>query len=60
VLLALLVLGGPVVRDSTIVLIVGIVIGTYSSIFVASRALLEVRKRCGGGTGEHEPVPITG
>jgi len=47
VLTALLVLGGAVIRDFTIVLILGVVIGTYSSIFVASPALLEIQKRFG-------------
>lgn len=45
VLLSLLVFGGAVIRDFTIVLILGVVIGTYSSIFVASPALLEIQKR---------------
>jgi preprotein translocase subunit SecF len=45
VLLSLLILGGAVIRDFTIVLILGVVIGTYSSIFVASPALLEIQKR---------------
>jgi preprotein translocase subunit SecF len=49
VLLALLVLGGAVIRDFTIVLILGVMVGTYSSIFVASPALLEVQKRFGIG-----------
>lgn len=47
VLVALLVLGGAVIRDFTIVLILGVVIGTYSSIFVASPALLEIQRRMG-------------
>lgn len=42
VLLSLLVLGGAVIRDFTIVLILGVVIGTYSSIYVASPALVEI------------------
>ena len=49
VLLSLLILGGPVIRDFTIVLILGVVVGTYSSIFVASPALLEIQKRFGTG-----------
>jgi len=49
VLLALLVLGGAVIRDFTMVLILGVVIGTYSSIFVASPALLEIQRRWGAG-----------
>ncbi len=49
VLGALLVLGGAVIRDFTMVLILGIIIGTYSSIFVASPALLEIQERWGTG-----------
>jgi preprotein translocase subunit SecF len=52
VLLALLLIGGAVIRDFTIVLILGIVIGTYSSIFVASPALLEIQKRWGVKPGK--------
>jgi preprotein translocase subunit SecF len=44
-LLALFILGGTVVRPFALVLILGIVIGTYSSIFVASPALLEIERR---------------
>ena len=49
VLFSLLLLGGAVIRDFTLVLILGVVIGTYSSIFVASPALLEIQKRWGTG-----------
>jgi preprotein translocase subunit SecF len=45
VLFSLLILGGAVIRDFTIVLILGVVIGTYSSIFVASPALVEIQDR---------------
>jgi preprotein translocase SecF subunit len=48
VLLALAVFGGAVIREFTIVLIAGVVVGTYSSIFVASPVLLEVEQRSGG------------
>ena len=54
VLLALLLLGGAVIRDFTIVLILGVVIGTYSSIFVASPALLEIQKRWGTGDAKEK------
>jgi len=47
VLLALLTLGGSVIRDFTIVLILGVIVGTYSSIFVASPALIEIQRRFG-------------
>ncbi len=63
VLSALLILGGPVLFDFTVVLILGVVIGTYSSIFVASPALLEIQKRFGDGkTGKEKrprPEPAT-
>ena len=49
VLLSLLVLGGGVIRDFTVVLILGVLIGTYSSIFIASPALLEIQRRYGAG-----------
>jgi preprotein translocase subunit SecF len=45
VLTALLILGPAVIRDFSLVLILGVVIGTYSSIFVASPALLEIERR---------------
>ncbi len=44
-LLALFILGGTVVRPFALVLILGILIGTYSSIFVASPVLLEIEDR---------------
>ena len=47
VLLSLLILGGAVLRDFSMVLILGVLIGTYSSIFIASPALLEIQKRYG-------------
>jgi preprotein translocase subunit SecF len=54
VLVALLILGGAVVRDFTFVLILGVIIGTYSSIFVASPALLEIQKRWGTGDSKEK------
>ena len=44
-LLALLLFGGPVIRDFALVLILGIFIGTFSSIFVASPVLNAIQKR---------------
>lgn len=62
VLMALLILGGAVIRDFTVVLILGIIVGTYSSIFVASPALIEIQKKWGlGKTGEkkkHQPATV--
>ena len=54
VLGALLVVGGAVIRDFTLVLILGVAIGTYSSIFVAAPALLEIQKRFGDGSAGRE------
>ena len=38
---ALFLFGGEVIRPFALVLILGVMVGTYSSIFVASPALLE-------------------
>jgi preprotein translocase subunit SecF len=44
-LLSLYILGGAIIRDFALILIVGIMFGTYSSIFIASPALLEIEQR---------------
>jgi preprotein translocase subunit SecF len=44
-LLALLIFGGPVIRDFALVLLLGIFIGTFSSIFVASPLLNAIQAR---------------
>ena len=62
VLLALLMLGGSVIRDFALVLIIGVAIGTYSSIFVASPALIEIQKKWGlgkSGDKKKRPQPAT-
>jgi preprotein translocase subunit SecF len=51
VLLALFILGGAMIRDFALILMLGVVIGTYSSIFVASPALLEIEERTGESHG---------
>jgi len=43
-LLALATVGGEVIRPFAVVLILGVMIGTYSSVFVASPALLEIHR----------------
>jgi preprotein translocase subunit SecF len=53
VLLTLFLLGGAIIRDFAMILMLGVLIGTYSSIFVASPALLEIEER----TGEKHPEP---
>jgi preprotein translocase subunit SecF len=50
-LLALLVFGPLVLRDFSLVMFLGIIAGTYSSLWVASPALIEIRRRIGDGTG---------
>jgi len=58
VLLSLLILGPVVIRDFALVLTLGILVGTYSSIFVASPALVEIRRRFGeGNEREKKPRP---
>jgi preprotein translocase subunit SecF len=44
-LLALLIFGGGVVRDFSMILLFGIVVGTFSSVFVAAPLLLWIEKR---------------
>lgn len=45
VVLALFFLGGAVINDFAFVLLVGIIVGTYSSIFVASPLLVDWRRK---------------
>ena len=40
VLFALLILGGELIRNFAIALIIGIIVGTYSSIYIAANVLL--------------------
>ncbi|HEX7335907.1 MAG TPA: protein translocase subunit SecF [Gemmatimonadales bacterium] len=47
-LLALAVLGGEVVRPFALLMLFGVIVGTFSSIFIASPALLEIEKRWPG------------
>jgi len=56
VLLALLLVGPAVIRDFSVVLILGVLIGTCSSIFVASPALIEIQKRMGESKPKREKV----
>jgi preprotein translocase subunit SecF len=55
VLIALTVLGGPVIREFAILMFFGIVCGTYSSIFIGSPALVEIQKRWGVGQMREKP-----
>ena len=49
-ILCLFVLGGAVLRDFSLAIIVGVVVGTYSSIFIASPIVLWWTKARRGGT----------
>jgi preprotein translocase subunit SecF len=52
-ILALFLLGGEVLRDFSLALLLGIFVGTYSSVFVASPLVYEWRRR-----GRREPVGV--
>lgn len=56
VLLALFILGGEVIHDFSFTLLLGVLVGTYSSIFIASPVLLFWK----GGKGDEEPAPAKG
>ncbi len=47
--LALLFLGGEVLRPFAIAMLIGIFVGTYSSVFIAAPTLLYLEQRLGGG-----------
>jgi preprotein translocase subunit SecF len=50
VVLALWILGGEVIRPFAIAMAIGIVVGTYSSVFIASPTLLFLERRFGGSS----------
>ena len=47
-LLALLIFGGAVIRDFSFAMIWGVIVGTYSSVFIAGAMLLTVQPQRGG------------
>lgn len=51
VLISLFFLGGDIIHDFSLALIVGVVVGTYSSIYVASPILLFLQEEGGAGSG---------
>lgn len=55
-LLALAVIGGEVIRPFALVMLFGVVIGTFSSIFIASPVLLEVENKWPGADAKGVPV----
>jgi preprotein translocase subunit SecF len=57
--LSLAVLGGSSLRDFSIVILIGIFIGTYSSIFVASPIVLWWANRGKGKVGHSEAEQVS-
>ncbi|WP_191059876.1 protein translocase subunit SecF [Geminicoccus harenae] len=49
-LLALFVLGGPVIRDFTVIMIVGVIVGIYSTIYIAAPVLYYLNLRASSAT----------
>lgn len=61
VLLSLLFLGGEVIHDFALTLFFGVLVGTYSSVFIASPVLLLWKGKPGDKTGAKEtPAPARG
>jgi preprotein translocase subunit SecF len=56
--MALLLFGGPTIRDFLVVLLVGVIVGTYSSIWIASQALLAWESGDIGKLFRRLPLPI--
>jgi preprotein translocase subunit SecF len=56
-LLALTMLGGDVVRPFALLMLFGVIVGTFSSIFIASPALLEIEKRWPGPAARGHLAP---
>jgi preprotein translocase subunit SecF len=56
-LVALVVLGGEVIRGFTIAMIWGVVIGTYSSVYIAAPVLIYLNLRATVEKAEAKPVP---
>ena len=58
VVFGLFLFGGAALNPFAFVLSVGVLVGTYSSIFVASPALIEIQQRWGlGSAGEKKKKP---
>jgi preprotein translocase subunit SecF len=56
-LLALSLLGGDVVRPFALLMLFGVIVGTFSSIFIAAPALLEIEKRSPGPAARGHLAP---
>ena len=53
--LALLLIGGPVIRPFALAMAIGVVVGTYSSIFIAAPTLFWLESRFGDSTAPVKP-----
>ena len=58
--LSLFLFGGPVLHGFSLVLVIGIVVGTFSSIFVACPILLAWERWCAGGSARQVSLPEGG
>lgn len=58
--LSLLLLGGPVLHGFSLALVIGIVVGTFSSIFIASPILLAWEQWRGGQSVQRVALPVGG
>ena len=56
-LVALAVLGGEVVRPFALLMLFGVIVGTFSSIFIAAPALLEIEQRWPGPAARGHMAP---
>jgi len=52
-LLSLFLLGGEVIREFALILILGILIGTYSSILIGAASLYDIEQKTGESEGHH-------
>ena len=59
VLIALLLFGGPTIHNFILVLLVGFIVGTYSSLFISSQLLVTWETRNWGRPSEKAPSPRT-
>ena len=59
-LLALFIFGGEVIRSFVAAMLFGVIIGTYSSIYIAAPVLIYFKLRPGGAAGEPEPAEAAG
>jgi preprotein translocase subunit SecF len=55
VVVAILILGGPVLRGFALALFIGIIVGTYSSVYVASAILIWLSRRYGHAVPAQKP-----